>query len=486
MIKNQRKNRLNGRLIVGSFLCTLIAILIGLGFGSVTYGDDTADDEDPVVVFSSYYGGSTHECQFEICVLTTDQAGNIYIAGSSNSDDFPLVAPYSTAPSPGSKTDIVVVKLQAETKEVLYSTYVGQGIAQGIAVDAAGNVTVAGYTGDSNFPTTDNAAQNTFNGGAFDGVVFKLSSDGSELLYSTFLGGTDRELLFDVEVDAAGSTYVTGWTASADYPTLNAVQGTFGGNHDTVVTKIAANGALAYSTFLGGENREDGIGLEVDGAGFAIIAGRSASDNFPTTSDAFQTVRDSNSSAGYDATVFKLDPAGELVASTFYGTLGSTGSVDVGLDSSGNVYVLTISEGVIKLNGSLSQLLFQTNIEMATGIDGKGGLVVDSEGIAFMTGSIGSGIDKDVVLAAIGPGGQQLHYQTVGGSNQDLSYSLSLIEDGNGKKTAFITGKTQSDDFPVLNPIQDSLMGVEDMLVIEITNLENIGPKMIYLPLVVR
>lgn len=484
MIENQNKGRFISRLLASSFLCGLVALLMGLSSGSVTYGEETADDDDPVRVFSSYFGGSLHECQFNICVTTTDQAGNIYIAGSTNSDDFPLVAPYSSVGSPGNGTDIVVVKLEAGTKNVLYSTYIGQGIPQGIAVDSAGNVTVAGFTGDSNFPTTENAAQDTFMAGVFDGVVFQLSSDGSTLLYSTFLGGTDREQLFDVELDASGNIYVTGWTASSDYPTLDAAQSTFGGNHDTVVTKISASGGLAYSTFLGGENREDGIGLEVDEDGSVIVAGRTASDDFPTTAGALQTVRDSG--AGYDATVIKLNPTGELAASTFYGTLRNTAAVDVGLDSSGNIYVLTITEGIIKLNGSLSQLIFQTDLEMASGIDGQGGLVVDSEGIAFVTGWVGSGLDKDVVLAAVGPTGQQLHYQTEGGSNQDFGYSLSLFEGDDGKKTAFITGKTQSNDFPTLNPLQNSLMGVEDLLFIEITNLENLGPDQIFLPLLTK
>ncbi|MFK7805723.1 MAG: SBBP repeat-containing protein [Anaerolineae bacterium] len=483
-MKNQTLSNLGRNVLFSSLFGGLIAILFIYGAGGVAYSERLADPEEPVLVFSSYYGGSTHECQFEICVLTTDPAGNIYIAGSTTSDDFPLVDSYSAVFSPGSGTDIVVVKLEAGTKRVLYSSYIGKGMAQGIAVDAAGNVTVAGFTGDSTFPTTTNGAQQTFAGGAFDGVLFTLSSDGSELLYSTFLGGTDRELLFDVEVDGAGSLYVTGWTASADYPTLNAAQATFGGNTDTVVTKIAPDGSLAYSTFMGGVNREDGIGLEVDGSGNVVVAGRSASDNFPTTAGAFQTVRDSG--AGNDATIFKLNPAGGLVASTFYGTVRNTAGVDVGLDSNGNIYVLTITEGVIKLNGALSQLLFQTDLEMTSSIDGEGGLVVDSEGIAFVTGWNGSGIDRDVVLAAVGSGGQLLHYQTVGGSNQDFGYSLSLVEDSNGKKTAFIAGRTQSADFPVLNPIQDTLNGTEDILLIEITNLENIGPKLLYLPMIGR
>ena len=470
-------------LYFGLIFCSLIALLIQFGTGTVAYSDSLADPVEPVRIFSSYYGGSTHECQFEICVSTTDQAGNIYIAGSTNSDDFPLVAPYSAVFTPGSGKDIVVVKLEAGTKKVLYSTYIGRGVAQGIAVDSAGNVTVAGFTEDSNFPTTAKAAQKTHGGGAFDGVVFKLSSDGSTLLYSTFLGGTDRELLFDVEVDTNGNIYVTGWTASADFPTVNAAQVTFGGDQDAIVTKITSDGNLAYSTFMGGIKRDDGIGLELDGESVTVI-GRSGSDNFPVTPGVLQSVRDST--AGRDVVIFKLTPTGSLLASTFYGTERNTGGVDIGLDSAGNIYALTIREGVIKLNSSLSKLLFQTDLEMTSSIDGQGGLVVDSEGIAFVTGWTGSGADTDVVLAAVGPNGQVLHYQTVGGSDRDFGYSLSLLEGNAGKKTAFITGKTQSADFPVLNPIQASLSGTDDMLLIEITNLENIGPKLIYLPLVVR
>ena len=136
-----------------------------------------------------------------------------------------------------------------------YSTYLGGSNVdegRGIAVDSAGNAYVTGITSSTNFPTA-NAIQGTY-AGLKDAFVTKLNANGSALLYSTYLGGSGEDLGYGIAVDSAGNAYVTGQTTSTNFPSANAVQGTYaGGDADAFVTKLNANGsALLYSTYLGG------------------------------------------------------------------------------------------------------------------------------------------------------------------------------------------------------------------------------------------
>ncbi|MEM8861423.1 MAG: SBBP repeat-containing protein [Chloroflexota bacterium] len=487
-----KHNQFNSPIIFLWLLATTIAVA-GLLFGRSAPAAGQ-ESEEPVRVFSSYWGGSLSECaHFDRCASTIDQAGNIYVVGPTDSDDFPLANPLLTSFASSSFDDLFVTKIDGQTKQVLFSSYLGNGQARGVAIDSAGNIVVVGSTYDSDFTITNDAAQSTFGGGISDGVIVKLSPDGSEVLYSTFLGGSDDDELIDVIVDAADDIYVTGWSSSANYPvTFNPAQAAFGGNQDTVVTKILSTGGFFYSTYLGGDQRDRGVGLAVDSAGSLAIVGSSGSDNFPTTAGALQTVR--SSTASYDATITKLSPLGAITYSTFYGTGGLNDGVAIDLDRSGNSYVLTSHDGVIKLDPTLSQLIYSEEFELTVGNNtgnllaagGQGDIDVDSEGIAFITGWVGQTTDKDVVLAAISTSGQLIHYQTVGGSDTDQGYSLDLIEAEDGKKTAYIIGRTESSDFPTLNAAQDSLAGGSDVFMVEITNLETIGFNLIYLPLIIR
>ena len=176
---------------------------------------------------------------------------------------------------------------------------------QGIAVDGTGNVYITGETRSTDLPVK-NAYQSTYGGGNFygDGFVTKFSSSGSTLVYSTYLGGTMWDAACDIAVDSAGITYITGWTVSWDFPTLNAYEDTApGGGYygDAFVTKLAATGSsLIYSTFLGGESAATGIAI--DGLGHAYIAG-AAREGFPTTPGAFDTTHNGGPD---DAFVTKL------------------------------------------------------------------------------------------------------------------------------------------------------------------------------------
>jgi hypothetical protein len=391
--------------------------------------------------------------------------------------------PYTTTFTPSGGEDLFLVKFAAGSHDVVYSTYLGRGIAQGIAVDQGGQAYVTGYTIDDEFATTANAAQPTY-GGGIDAVVVKLSADGSQLLYGSYLGGSDRDEGFDIAVDNAGNIYLTGKTASDDFPLANAHQNTFGGDQDAFVAKIASDGSLAYSTYLGGTDEEQAWGIALDDSGSVYVAGRSYSDDYPTTPGVVQP--DRFSAAGSDAIVVKMMPAGGLAYSTFFNDTSTNSGVDIDVDSSGNAHVITTHTGVIKFNADASKVLYRTELNIEWNVEGEGGIDVDSDGVAFVTGYRGSGADKDIVLMALTPSGRLAHGQSTGGSSDDRGLDVAIYEDGLGHKIAYIAGETTSDDFPTVDAVQTSLNGTYDLAVLSIEGLENLRLHAVFLPLVQR
>ena len=190
---------------------------------------------DPVLVYSTYLGGSGNDWGYGIAV---DSSGNAYVTGLTFSTDFPTQNAFQRRF--GGATDVFVTKLNS-SGSLVYSTYLGGSRPDwgyGIAVDSSGNAYVTGLTDSTDFPTTQNAFQRTFIGDAF---VTKLNPSGS-LVYSTYLGGSGMDWGRGIAVDSSGNAYVTGWTDSPDFPTQNAFQrrygGYGGGGEDVFVTKL--------------------------------------------------------------------------------------------------------------------------------------------------------------------------------------------------------------------------------------------------------
>lgn len=269
------------------------------------------DPAGAALVYSTYLGGST---DFDTArSIAVDAAGSAYVTGWTGSADFPTTpGAFQTtlAPGPLFAQDAFVAKLNPSGSGLVYSTFLGGGDSDfgwSIAVDSALDAYVGGATYSSNFPTTPAAFDPTFNGGLLDGFVTKLDATGSALVYSTYIGGSDIDDGFGIAVDSLGRAHLTGDTLSKDFPvTPNAIQPVFGGNgnRDAFVTKLdAAGSALVYSTFLGGSDQEQGLGVAVDGLGSAHVAGWTSSGNFPTTPGAFDTT----SNGGQDGFVVKID-----------------------------------------------------------------------------------------------------------------------------------------------------------------------------------
>jgi hypothetical protein len=183
-------------------------------------------------------------------------------------------------------SDAFVAKLNPSGSALVYATFLGGSgydAGQGIAVDGAGNAYVTGFTVSTDFPTA-NALQSRCNncslaggvpgqGVSSDAFVTKLNPAGSTLVYSTYLGGSGADTGSSIAVDPPGNAYVTGYTASKDFPTMNPLQANNAGGYDAFVTKLKADGStLVYSTYLGGSDNDLGFAIAVDPAGSATVA----------------------------------------------------------------------------------------------------------------------------------------------------------------------------------------------------------------------
>jgi hypothetical protein len=457
---------------------------------------------DPVLSYSTYLGGSSGDGGYAIAV---DFSGNAYVTGFTASTDFPTANPLQ-ATLRGSY-EVFVAKLNAAGSALVYSTYLGGSDGDegyGIAVDSSGSAYVTGSTYSTDFPTV-NALQAGLQGGE-DAFVAKLNAAGSALVYSTYLGGSGEDWGYGMAVDSSGNGYVTGKTSSYDFPTANPFQSTCGscgasGNdmYDAFVTKLnPAGSALVYSTYLGGSSLDYGNGIAVDSSGNTYVTGYTSSTDFPTvnplqaTNKAALAYNENNT-----AFVAKMNPTGSaLVYSTYLGGSSSDGGYGIAADSSGNAYVtgftastdfptaspLQASFGggdfevfVAKLNPTGSALVYSTYLGGSSGDEGYS-IAVDSSGNAYVTGSTYS-TDFPTMnplqatnKAALSTGEStafvtklnwsssalSLVYSTyLGGNNVDFGYGIAVDSSGN----AYVTGTTQSSDFPTVNPLQASFGG---------------------------
>ena len=241
------------------------------------------DPSGSQLVYSTYLGGSSEDIGFALAV---DAAGNAYVTGYTRSMDFPAVSPAQTYG--GGPADAFVAKLNVAGSALLYSTFFGGDAydeGRGIAVDAAGRAHLTGMTSSSNFPVVNPVQSTRGDSGtpASDAFVARLNTAGTAAEFSTYLGGSSGDRGNGIGVDAAGNTYVAGYSQSANFPTVNAWQSTLGGTSDAFVAKFTADGrSLAYSTYLGGRGGEEASAIAVDAAGVAYITGGTGSDDFPT------------------------------------------------------------------------------------------------------------------------------------------------------------------------------------------------------------
>jgi hypothetical protein len=320
------------------------------------------------LLYSTFFNGGGGNNDY-VAGIAVDSTGDAFVTGYTGPGLPTTPGAFQTTYPPTTGSSGFVTKFNPSGSGLTYSTYLGattSSAGNGIAVDAAGDAFVVGAT-DSGFPVTPGAFQTTFGGGDGDGFLTKLNPSGSSLIYSTYLGGSDGEQAYGVQVAASGAASVSGETSSTNFPTTpGAFQTAYGGDEDAFATEFnPAGSALIYSTYLGGSGAEFGTGVAVDLSGDSYFTGWTPSTDFPTTPGAFQTTCGGGCSGdNSDAFVFKLvaspnaapSPSSISFASQVVGT--TSPGQNVTLTNTGDA-ILSIS--AISIGGSNAGDFAQTN-----------------------------------------------------------------------------------------------------------------------------
>jgi hypothetical protein len=496
---------------------------------------------DPILGYSTFFGGNNGETAFAIAINPVDNS--VFIAGQTYStvvSNGPPVLPFVSANAYSSTNkggtlfgDAFVAKFDSTGTNLAYCTYLGgtkDQVAYGLAVDAAGHAFIAGSTDSSNFPIANAISFGGFQGtnvyqgsnisGVFDSrpqidhypseaFVTELETNGSSLVYSTYLGGSGYENCYAIAVDSTGNAFVTGITYSTNFPvTTNALinhlvcsnNPTINGN--AFVSEIAAGGKqLNYSTYLGGTNFDVGRAIACNSGGAVYVAGYTASTNFPWlnglagskvlngstnnafASDAFVTVfTNSGTALGLQystflgssnndvATGIAADPAGNAYV------VGWTTSTNFPNSSNGvslNSYVVTNTTGfVFATNAFLTKITWDgtnasdpfSRVFGGLGVDVANGVALDSAGNVFVVGSASStnlpvtpnaifgslkstntGSSDAFVTVFKSDFSSLLYSAYLGGKHDDFGLGIAVDTEGN----AWVTGQTLSTNFPV-------------------------------------
>jgi fibronectin type 3 domain-containing protein len=435
---------------------------------------------DPGVVFSTYIGGSgtdpTYDFRFG---STVDGDGNVFITGSTNSVDFPTT-PGTYDSAANGLIDSFVLKLKSDGSDLEFSTYIGGSAfdrMRGIEVGPSGNIFVCGGSNSSDFPTTAGVIERT-NQGGYDGVVVKLDSNGSKILFSTFYGGSLNDIFDRAHVDDLGSVLLAGFTRSNDLPmVIGGYDTVANGDGEIMIIRVNINATkLLSSSYIGGSGNDESPRMHVDGAGSIYLVGLTGSADFPVTLGAFQTVH----KGPYDAFVMKMDSnITKLTYSTFLGGTrfdqveslyvdsfgravvgGSTTSVD--FPTTANAYDTTYDldpDAIIAvLNRTGKKLDYGTYISVPAGASGGVEMCVgvgpeDGKTFRFVLSTNNEDLpvenkthkgDYDFYIGRLNTTGKRINNGTyIGGSGEDRP-NMAIF----GSSAVTIVGYSKSTDFP--------------------------------------
>jgi hypothetical protein len=369
---------------------------------------------DPTIVYDTTLNLGYFDSGLDI---TTDSAGNAYIIGRV----------YDT------NNDVLIAKL-SPNGGLAFATYLrgsAGDFGDGIALDASGDIYVAGATDSADFPIL-NAAQPVKNGVTRDAFIAKLSGADGALLFSTFFGGSRSDEIHDITLNDAGEIYVVGYTESTDFPTVNPIQSGLNLNQcfceDTFVTRLSPDAmTVLYSTYLGGSFEDYGESIALDGGDNIYITGRTQSDDYPTLA----AIQPNRAGVYQDEDLFisKISASGSLVYSTYLGGTDLDTVRRLAVDTAGNAY----------LAGSTRSIDFPTT---------AGAYQENYIGGASACGTPGFGGPVncyDVFVTKIVPDGSSLAYSTyLGGGLDDYATGIALNESGE----VYFAGYTNSTDFP--------------------------------------
>lgn len=449
---------------------------------------------DPVLTYSTYLGGSGNEGCLAITgavrsgcpAVAVDGGGNMYVAGTTDSADFPT----TIGPSANGTTDVFITKYNSSGNQLIFSTYLGgtgTDYPVGVAVNfLSGNVSVAGNTTSGDFPTHSgfqNTTSTPLNGHAFVSV---LNSTGSALIYSTYLSGNGADTATGMAVDRSAGVYVTGFTTSTNsgtgFPsTSTAFQKSSAATSQFFFSKLntagAGAGSMVYSSYLGGSVSPSGNpavetqggGIAVDASGKVYVTGGTDFTNMPRLNAA-----QASSGGGVDAFVAKFNPnvsgSGGRLFLTYLGGSGNDVGNGIAVDSAGNAYVTGTTTSTIGIPTGAKP--FQPCLNSAT-----------AAANACPSGTTAS----DAFLAKIGTpvSGSTIfplnYFSYIGGSGDDLGLGIAVDSD----QVAHIAGQTSSSDFHVspspYTPFQGSLSGPSDAFVARIPTTTTTGAYSTYL-----
>ncbi len=383
------------------------------------------------LIFSTYLGGSNHD---EGRAIAADSLGNSYVTGLTSSENFPLSAqPYISVGDPFFE-DVFITQLNSNG-QILYSTYMGgsgDDFGNDIVVDESNGqlaVYVTGETWSHNFPVKNPlyTVLNTGNNGdAFVARLDLAQAGDASLVWSTYIGGSNRDASHAIDVDSAGNVYIAGLTESSDFPTTaNAYPSIFsmGYSRAFIVRINQAGTLLKYAGCLGGSADDSANGIAVNDSGIAYVAGTTRSLDFPLVQPLFSVVDNENAFAA------KLDTNGSgsntLLYSTYLGGSGPDEANAIVIDNAGNAFV--------------------------TGTTWSADFPVAGAASAALLSARG---DKDAFVAKITNDGSLLSYSVrLGGSNEEQGKDIAI----DAQADIYIVGQTRSINFPLAAPYQSTL-----------------------------
>jgi hypothetical protein len=436
---------------------------------------------DPVLLFSTYLGGSDYD---EVDGLAVDLDGNTYVGGRVYSTDFPVTSGGAQAQFGGNE-DTYVTKIDPSGTAIVYSTFIGgsdRDFGNGIAVNAPGEVYLAGRTISPDFPGAAASPIQKHRSGPDDGFVLKLDASGSEILFSTYLGGTATDRILGIALDPSSDVYVTGVTDSPGFPGTahSTISSSYrGGETDAFAARIAADGSrIVWATYLGGSDLDGGSSIALDRAGRVGVGGFTYSSNFiGAAASGIQPHRNGES----DGFVAMIDPTGTaLLYSTYLGGSGNENVNGVVFDARGEAFVagFTDSTDFVTTPGALQRTYaggdgdaFVTRIARdgsailsstyvgGSGYDYADAIALDSVGGVYLAGFTESlnfpgaaasaiqshaGGQGDGFAMELAGGGKSIVYATyLGGSDYDEAYAIAT-----SSRSLSVGGVTGSEGFP--------------------------------------
>lgn len=446
------------------------------------------------LIWGTFLGGTGID---KIHSLKVNENEEILVSGFSFSFDIPVPNGYDQTKD--SLSDGYIAKLSSNGADLLWATFIGgegHDFIYNLKLDYNGNVIVSGYTNSQDFPTL-NGFDMDYNGGEFDGFVLKISSDGSDLLWSTYLGGKDFDCIYALDLDFKDNIIVGGATGSEDFPTKNAFDLSFNyGNSDGFISKISSNGKnLLWSTYIGGENWDQIESIVIDNSENIIGGGWTNSLELPLI-NGFDNTYNGGDTDGY---IIKLSKMGtNIIWSTYLGGKTFDYIFSIDKDSAGNVVVGGATEDLWFPDGyDLTYNGLEDAFVSKISEDGKqiiwgtylGGMLdeeirvvkVDSEDNVFAAGwtfsydmPVPNGMDQtfnggtgDSFISKFSSDGKNLLWGTYfGGVDRDEIFAIDLDSYGN----ILIAGWTLSPNLPFSDGYDLSFNGNTDGFIAKITD----------------